>query len=200
LDAVRRLQPGKIVRSRLSGDSPIVLGIALVFVGKVITMKGSLKPRIEGVRFISSWGHRRAAISLGSADFRFEGFNVVGAGSVLPIFAGAWPVLVADWESRSSSPKGSSVMYLGRAHKRFAPSSIHRVHSQVLVSMALMRPYGCRLGTSNVLCLSVAVNVSRIITDILHLHISLGLPDFDHSSQAVSTRCQRRSRSQSLPR
>jgi hypothetical protein len=55
LDAVRRLQPGKIVRSRLSGDSPIVLGIALVFVGKVITMKGSLKPRIEGVRFISSW-------------------------------------------------------------------------------------------------------------------------------------------------
>jgi hypothetical protein len=160
LDAVRRLQPGKIVRSRLSGDSPIVLGIALVFVGKVINMKGSSKPRIEGVRFISSWGPGRAAISLGSADFRFEGLNVVGAGSVLPIFAGAWLVLVAEWESRSSSPKGSSVMHLGRAHKRFAPSSIHRAHSQVLVSMAPMRPYGCRLGTSNVLCLSVAVNVS----------------------------------------
>jgi hypothetical protein len=45
LDAVRRLQPGKIVRSRLSGDSPIVLGIALVFVGKVNSMKGGLKPK-----------------------------------------------------------------------------------------------------------------------------------------------------------
>src|SRR4030081_1331478 len=122
-----------------------------------------------------------------SVDFRFEGLNVVGAGNVLPISAGAWLVLVTDRESRSSSPKGSSVMYLGRARKRFAPSSIHRARSQVLVSTALMRPYGCRLDTSNVLCLSVAVNVLWTVTDMLYLHISLDLLDFGHSCQAAST-------------
>ena len=141
-----------------------------------------------------------AVIPLRSVDFRFEGFNVVGASNVLPISAGAWLVLVADRESRSSSPKGSSVMYLGRARKRFVPSSIHQARSQVLVLMVLMRPYGCRLDTSNVLRLSVAVNVLWIIADLLHLRISPDLLDFDHSCQAVSTRCRRRSRSQSLPR
>jgi len=132
--------------------------------------------------------------------FRFESLSVGGASNVLPISADAWLVLVADRESRSSSPQGSSVMYLGRARKRFAPRLIHRARSRVLFSMALMRPYGCRLGTSNVLCLSVSVSMLLTIVDTLHLHISLDLLGFGHSCQVVSTRCLRRSRSRSLPR
>jgi hypothetical protein len=131
---------------------------------------------------------------------RFESFSVGGASNVLPISADAWLVLVADRESRSSSPKGLSVMYLGRVRKRFAPRLIHRARSRVLVSMALMRPYGCRLGTSNVLCLSVSVSMLLTITNTLHLHISLDLLGFGHSCQAVLTRYPRRSRSRSLPR
>jgi hypothetical protein len=132
--------------------------------------------------------------------FRFESFSVGGASNVLPISACAWLVLVADRESRSSSPKGSSVMCPGRGRKRFAPRLIHRARNRVLVPMALTRPYECRLGTSNVLCLSVSVSVLPAITDTLHLHISLDLLGFGHSCQVVSTRCLRRSRSQSLPR
>jgi hypothetical protein len=124
------------------------------------SVKRKLKPRNEGPRFHIVVGVRDGLLfHCVVLALDLKGFNVVGASNVLPIFVGAWLVLAVDRESRSPLPGGSSVMYLGRVHKRFAPRLIHRARSRVLVSMALMRPYECRRGTSNVLCLSVAINV-----------------------------------------